>query len=179
MGVRFPVDPLLLNTLRYYGLCLDQLPSNFYRVVSCVSRLNQMFRLQLDHHDINHMYSLCGNKRTNYYLNVRDMRVQLILCLLNSNRNSAGEFVRVCGNWFVGEIPCLLSRREVGLYWFLTCLSFHLWLFYLSEYWLTVFFIVDGRVFTQDLRVVHLRIWILYSGLRYLFIGTGSSERPI
>ena len=75
-----------------------------------------MFRLQLDHHDINHMYSLCGNKRTNYYLNVRDMRVQLILCLLNSNRNSAGEFVRVCGNWFAGEIPCLLSRREVGLY---------------------------------------------------------------
>ena len=22
-GVRFPVDPLLVNTLRYYGLCLD------------------------------------------------------------------------------------------------------------------------------------------------------------
>ena len=22
-GVRFPVDPLLLNTLRYYGLCLN------------------------------------------------------------------------------------------------------------------------------------------------------------
>ena len=66
-GVRFPVDPLLLNTLRYYGLCLDHLPPNFYWVVSCVSRLNQMFCLQLDHHDINHMYSLCGNKRTNYY----------------------------------------------------------------------------------------------------------------
>ena len=91
--VRFPVDPPLLNTLRYYGLCLDHLPPNFYWVVSCVSRLNQMFRLQLDHYDINNMYSLCGNKRTNYYLNVRDMRVQLILCLLDSNRNSAGEFV--------------------------------------------------------------------------------------
>ena len=66
-GVRFPVDPLLLNTFRYYGLCLDHLPPNFYWVVSCVSRLNQMFRLQLDHYDINNMYSLCGNKRTNYY----------------------------------------------------------------------------------------------------------------
>ena len=32
-GVRFVVDPLLLNTLRYYGLCLDQLPTNFYWVV--------------------------------------------------------------------------------------------------------------------------------------------------
>ena len=29
-GVNFPVDLLLLNTLRYYGLCPDQLPPNFY-----------------------------------------------------------------------------------------------------------------------------------------------------
>ena len=74
-GVRFPVDPLLLNTLRVYGLCPDQLPPNFYWVVSCINRLNQMFGLQLDHHNINFMYSLCGNKKTNYYLKVRDMQV--------------------------------------------------------------------------------------------------------
>lgn len=35
-GVRFPVDPLLLKTLGFYGLCPDQLSPNFYRVVSCV-----------------------------------------------------------------------------------------------------------------------------------------------
>ena len=29
-GVRFPVDPLLLRTLRFYGLCPNQLPPNFY-----------------------------------------------------------------------------------------------------------------------------------------------------
>lgn len=39
-GVRFPVDSLILRTLRFYGLCSDQLPPNFYRVVSCVSQLN-------------------------------------------------------------------------------------------------------------------------------------------
>ena len=115
-GVRFLVDPLLLNTLRYYRLCLDQLPPNFYQVVSCASRLNHTFSLQLDYYDINHMYSLCGNKGTNYYLKVRDTRVRLISCLPDSNRNSAGEFVRVHGNWFAREIPCPLSRREVGLY---------------------------------------------------------------
>ena len=92
-GVRFPVDPLLLNTLRFYGLCPVQLPLNFYRVVSCVSRLNQIYDLQLNHHDINYMYSLCGNKKTNYYLKVGDMWVRLISCLPDSNRNSAGEFV--------------------------------------------------------------------------------------
>ena len=44
-GVRFLVDPLLTDTLRYYGLCPDQLLPNFYRVVSCVSRLNHTFDL--------------------------------------------------------------------------------------------------------------------------------------
>ena len=115
-GVRFPVDPLLINTRRYYGLCPDQLPSNFYRVVSCVSRLNHIFDLQLDYHDINHMYSLCGNKASNFYLKTRDNRVRLISCLPDSNRNFAGEFVWVRGNWFAGEVPCPLSRHEVGLY---------------------------------------------------------------
>ena len=112
-GVRFPIDPLLLNTLRYYGLSPNQLPPNFYRVVSCV-RLNQTFGLQLDHHDINHMYNLCGKKKSNYYLKVRDMRVRLISCLPNFNRNSVGEYVRVRENWFAGGIPPPLSRHEVG-----------------------------------------------------------------
>ena len=113
-GVRFPIDPLLLNTLRYYGLSLDQLPPNFYRVMSCVSRLNQTFGLQLDQHDINHMYSLCGKKRSNYYLKVRDIRVRLISCLPNSNRNFVGEYVRVRGKWFAGDVPPPFSWHEVG-----------------------------------------------------------------
>ena len=43
--VRFPVDPLVVSTFRYYGLRLDQLPPNFYQVVSYVSRLNHTFDL--------------------------------------------------------------------------------------------------------------------------------------
>ena len=39
-GIRFPIDPLVVGTLRFYGLCLDQLPPNFFRVVSCVNKLN-------------------------------------------------------------------------------------------------------------------------------------------
>ena len=118
--VRFPMDPFLVITLRYYGLCPDQLPPNFYWVASCVSKLNHTFDLQLDHHDINHMYSLYGNKNTNYYLKVRDTQVQLISCLPDSNRNSAGEFVQVRSYWFARKIPCPLSRREVGSYQSLT-----------------------------------------------------------
>ena len=54
-GVRFPVDLLILRTLRFYGLSPNQLPPNFYQVVSCVSWLNQSYGLQLDHHDFNFM----------------------------------------------------------------------------------------------------------------------------
>ena len=108
-GIRFPVDPLVIGTLRFYGLC-----PNFFRVVSCVSRLNQLFGQQLDHHDINFMYSLCGNTESDYYLKTRDNRVQLISCLPNSNRNSVGEFVRVSGNWLAGELPCAFKPRDVG-----------------------------------------------------------------
>ena len=42
------------------------------------------------------MDSLCGSY---YYLKVRDVRVRLILCLPDSNRNSTGEFVLVSGKW--------------------------------------------------------------------------------
>ena len=28
--VRFPIDPLIIGTLRFYDLCPDQLPPNFY-----------------------------------------------------------------------------------------------------------------------------------------------------
>ena len=97
-GVRFPVDPLLLSTLRFYGLCPDQLPPNFYRVVSFFSRLNQIYGLQLNHHDINFMYDLCGNLKTKYYLKPKDVQVWLISCLLDSNKNSAREYVRVSDN---------------------------------------------------------------------------------
>ena len=51
--VRLLVDPLILRARRFYGLCPNQLPPNFYRVVCNVSRLNNLYGLHLDHHDIN------------------------------------------------------------------------------------------------------------------------------
>ena len=110
------MDPLIIVTLRFYGLWPDLLPPNFYQVVSCVSRSNQIFGLQLSHRGINFMYSLCGNIRSDYYLKTRDMQVRLISCLPDSNKNFAGEFVRVRGNWPVDELPCPFSLREVGRY---------------------------------------------------------------
>ena len=73
-----------------------------------------MFKLQLNHHDINFMYNLCGNIDSDYYLKTRDNRVRLISCLFDSNRNSTGEFVRVSDNWLAKELPCTFSLPDVG-----------------------------------------------------------------
>ena len=115
-GVRFLVDPLILRTLRFYGLCLDQLPPNFYRLVSCVNWLNHLYGLHLDQYDINYIYSLCGKESSRYYLKVRDAQVPLILCLLDFNRNLAREFIRVSSNWHANELTCLTLPRDVGQY---------------------------------------------------------------
>ena len=120
-AIRFLVDPLVIGTLRFYDLCLDQLPPNFFRVVSCVSRLNQLFGLQLDHHDINFMYNLCSNIESDYYLKTRDNRERLVSCLPDSNKNSAGEFVPVSSNWLVGELPYAFKLCDVGRF----CVPFH------------------------------------------------------
>ena len=55
------------------------------------------------------MYSLCSNLKSNYYLKARDVRVWLISCLSDSNRNLAGEYVRVSDHCLADELPCPLS----------------------------------------------------------------------
>ena len=40
--------------------------------------------------------------------------VKLISYFPNSNRNSAGELVRVSGNWLNGELTCPTSPRQIG-----------------------------------------------------------------
>ena len=160
-GVRFLMDPLILRTLRFYGLCLDQLPPNFYRVVGCVSRLSQLYGLQLDHHDINFMYSLCGNIKSDNYLKVREVWVRLISYLSNSNRNSVGEYIWVSGNRHANELTCRTSPRDVGRY------RAHLTLFVIFLYSSLVlfkftnqssfYFSVEGKRFKPNIRVVHVR----------------------
>ena len=68
------------------------------------------------------MYGLCDNIGSYYYLKVRDVRVWLISCLPDSNRNSVGEYVRVRGNWHANELTCPIVRTKN----FLTGLDFGL-----------------------------------------------------
>ena len=96
-GVRFPIDPLLLRTLSFYGLSPDQCLPNFYRVVNYVGHLNQLYGLSLTHHGIKYLYAIRGSLKNGYYLQTRNTMATLISYLPDSNRNSTGEFVKVNG----------------------------------------------------------------------------------
>ena len=108
-GVRFSLNPLLLGTLRFYGLNPDQCLLNFYRAVAPVNRLIRLYKLRSTHHDINFLYSCCGNLKNNYYLKVRDPQIRLISYFLDSNKNSQGEFIKVSKNWLTDELTCPTS----------------------------------------------------------------------
>ena len=132
-------------------------------MVSCVSGLNQLFGLQLNYHDINFMYSLCDKITSDYYLKTRDIQVWLISCLPDSNRNSAGEFVRVSGNWFDDELPCPFSPRDVGwyrVYSFVNLRFVNCTCDYFDRQVTNQFlccFLAESKKFKPDLRVVHVR----------------------
>ena len=135
-GVRFPIDPLLLKTLSFYGLSPNQCLPNFYRVVNCVGCLNWLYGLSITHHDTNFLYSILGSLKHGYYLQTWNTMVRLISCLLDFDRNSAGEFVRVSKNWLNGELTCLTSPHQIGqyfLFWLLNitlpCILFTLFFF--------------------------------------------------
>ena len=88
------------------------------------------------------------------------MRVRLISCLPDSNKNSAGEFVRVNGNWLADKLPYPLSTHDIGRYRVLLLVLSLTLLFGLLVYVLTSLFIeffAKGRQFRLDLRVVHVR----------------------
>ena len=110
------MDPILLRTLSFYGLNPDQCVPNFYKVVNSVIRLNNLYDLVLNHHDIKFMYSICDGLKTSNYLKIHDPTVRLISCLPDSNRNSMGEFVKVTGNWLVSELTRPMSHRQIGQY---------------------------------------------------------------
>ena len=69
-GVRFLVNPILLKTLSFYGLSPDQCLPNFYRVVNSVIHLNNLYGLELNHHNINFMYSIRGSIKIGHYLKI-------------------------------------------------------------------------------------------------------------
>ena len=162
--VRFPLDPLQLGTLRYYGLSPDLCLPNFQRVVSDISQLNKSYNLKLTHHDINFLYSCCGSLKNGYNLKVRDPQIRLISCLLDSNKNSQREFIRVSRNQLTDELISLTFPKRAGwlpessytFYCFLCILHFFFPLIFSSRLSLQILSTPGRTLISLQLQASHL-----------------------
>ena len=73
-----------------------------FRILDCVDALNEKMGLNLTHHDINWIYNLHHLTGQGYYLKSRYLKVRLIQCLSDSNKDlKKGLFnpVRRVGRW--------------------------------------------------------------------------------
>lgn len=92
-GVKIPMSDLLTNFLRHFKVCPDQCTPNVLRVNSNVDTLNKRLGLNLTEHDINYV---CKTSR--YYFKIRHRKVRLIFGLLDSNKETEGDYLAILGN---------------------------------------------------------------------------------
>lgn len=74
--------------------------------------------------------------------------MRLISCLLDSNKNLAGEFVLVSGNWHVNELTCPTLPRNISRY---------------RSCWICVYFVVLYHLFTITFTFIYVLITLVYS----------------
>ena len=98
-GVRIPMSDLLTNLLCHFKVCLDQCIPNVFWIVSSVNTLNKRLRLKLTEHDINYVYSFHDNKTSRYYFKIQHGEVRLISGLLDSDKETKGDYLIILGNW--------------------------------------------------------------------------------
>ena len=110
--VRFPFRSLLTYVLKFFRLIPDKFMPNLFCVVWCVEKFNRQFDIKLTHRDINYIHNCCSNLSSGNYIKVHQGQLRQISCLPSSKKKSQEEFLKVTGNWYAVEIPCLASSNN-------------------------------------------------------------------
>ena len=96
-GVRFPLHPLLRETLAYYRLCPRQVSPNMIRIIMGVVELNRLLGTSLGVWDIQFCYSACRAPSGTFYLKCRKDFMKLVTDLPDSARGEDLDFFKVTG----------------------------------------------------------------------------------
>ena len=112
-GMRILMGSVMRDYLRHFRLAPIQCAVNVFRILGCVDTLNEKMGLRLTHYDVNWCYNLQHLKGKSYYMKVRDDKVRLIQCLLESSKGLNKDFLIVSRAWHDG-LPCPTQEGTLG-----------------------------------------------------------------
>lgn len=123
------MNDLLINYLRYFKLCSDQITPNVFQVVNAIDTLNKQLGLKLTIHDINYIYNLQNTckfevPRSGWYLKARRGPPRIISCLIPiKSRMGATSLCQGTGKLTTFIAPLTSGIQVCGISIFAYCVS--------------------------------------------------------
>ena len=94
-GMMLPMGRISINFLINHRLTPHQCAPNLFRVLGCISALNEQMNLGLMWHDMVHMYECHKLGGTGYYLKSRFDVAKLISCIPKLNKGMKDDYLIV------------------------------------------------------------------------------------
>ena len=112
-GITLPIGRVTWDYLINHRLCPHQCTPNLFRILGSVDALNEQMGLGLGWHDVVHMYECHKLADTRYYLKSRSNIVNMVSCLLKSNKGMKDDYLITSRKWH-NSLHCPTREGELG-----------------------------------------------------------------